>query len=199
MRGHLTVRKYVRRGLLAGIVVTVVTASFWYRHQQGGQDGDSPLPPAPFVESKAQMVTRDFRHVETKMNRTAWIVEASVAEIFLNKARLMRVKVTYFGDGEEATVITGRQALVDLESWDAELVGDVRAVSHDGTVLKTRKLEWNNRDQTLLAPWPVRIRGSFGRIEGRKLLANVEKKWVRIVGRVATEFIPPPGFAGPAG
>jgi LPS export ABC transporter protein LptC len=199
MRGHLTVRKYARRGLLAGIVVTVVTATFWYRHQQDGNKGDSPLPPAHFVESKAQMITRDFRHVETRMNRTAWIVEASVAEIFLNKARLMRVKITYFGDSEEATLITGRQALVDLESWDAELFGDVRAVGQDGTVMKTRKLQWNNRDQTLLAPWPVRIRGPYGQIEGRKLLANVDKKWVRIVGRVATEFSPPPGFAGPAG
>ena len=67
------------------------------------------------------------------------------------------------------------------------------------TVMKTRKLQWNNRDQTLLAPWPVRIRSPYGQIEGRKLLANVEKKWVRIVGRVATEFTPPPGFVGPAG
>jgi LPS export ABC transporter protein LptC len=199
MRGQLTVRKYIRRALLAGIVVTVMTATFWYRHQQARQEDGPPITPTPFVESKAQMVSRDFRHVETRMNRTAWIVEASVAEIFLNKARLMRVKVTYFGDGEKATIITGRQALVDLESWDAELVGDVRAVSHDGTVLKTRKLQWNNRDQTLLAPWPVRIRSPFGQIEGRKLLANIDKKWVRIVGRVATEFTPPPGFAGPSG
>jgi LPS export ABC transporter protein LptC len=199
MGGHLTVKKYARRALLAGLVVTVVTTTFWFRHQQGRKEEGPPIPPTPFVESKAQMITRDFRHVETRMNRTAWIVEASVAEIFQNKARLMRVKVTYFGDGEEATIITGRQALVDLESWDAELVGDVRAVGHDGTVMKTRKLEWNNRDQTLLAPWPVRIRSPYGQIEGRKLLANVDKKWVRIFGRVATEFTPPPGFAGPAG
>ena len=199
MEGPLTVRKHARRALLAGIVVTVLTAVFWYRFQQRATEGGPPVPPTPVVESGAQMVTRDFRHVETRMNRPAWIVEASLAEIFMNKARLMRVKVTYFGDGEERTIITGRQALVDLVTWDAELVGDIRAVGHDGTVMKTRKLQWNNRDQTLLAPWPVTIRSPRGRIEGRKLLANVEKKWVRIVGRVATEFTLPPGLAGPAG
>ena len=92
------------------------------------------------------------------MDRTVWILEAAVAEIFQKNARLMRVKITYFGNSDKPVVITGRHALVDMESWDAELFGDVRALGSDGTVLKTRKLEWSNSRQILRAPGPVRIR-----------------------------------------
>ena len=121
-----------------------------------------------------------------------------MAEVFENKARLQRVKVTWYGQGEEPVVVTGRRARVDLDSWNAVISGDVRAVSGDGAVLKTRQLEWDNRRKVLRAPWPVKIRSRHLDIQGRMMEAHAEEKWVRVTGRVKSVVRPPAGSFGPA-
>lgn len=198
MSMFLKVRKYGGRVLLSGMVIVAVSTVFWFRHVQRAKE-EGPAPPSsPLIESQAQMITRDFKHVETRMDRTIWVLEAAVAEIFHQKARLMRVKITFYGNSDEPVVITGRHALVDMENWDAELFGDVRAVGSDGSVLKTRKLEWSNGRQILRAPWPVQIRNKRGVMTGRQAVAKVDEKWFKILGRVSTTFHPPEGFLEPS-
>jgi LPS export ABC transporter protein LptC len=195
---YLFVRKYGGRLLLGFIAVTAVASVLWFRSLEG-EEGTGQLPPSPpVIHSQAQMITRDFRHVETRMNRTAWILEAAVAEIFEKKARLQRVKITYFGRGDKPVIVTGRRARVDLGSWNAELFGDVRVVGYDGSILKTRRLVWNNRSQRLEAPWPVKIRSRHLDVTGRRMVADVNKQWVRIIGRVNSVVRPPAGFIVPA-
>ena len=176
--------------------MTAVASVLWFRSL--GEEGPGELPPSvPLIDSQAQMITRDFRHVETRMNRTAWILEAAVAEIFEKKARLQRVKVTYFGNGDRPVIVTGRRARVDLGNWNAELFGDVRIVGYDGSILKTRQLVWNNRAQRLEAPWPVKIRSRHFDVTGRRMEADVGREQVRIIGRVTSVVRPPAGAFGP--
>jgi LPS export ABC transporter protein LptC len=195
---YLFVRKYGGRLLLGLIAVTAVASVLWFRSLEG-EVGTGQLPPsAPVIDSRAQMITRDFRHVETRMNRTAWILEAAVAEIFEKKARLQRVKITYFGRDDKPVIVTGRRARVDLGSWNAELFGDVRIVGYDGSILKTRRLVWDNRSQRLKAPWPVKIRSRHLDVTGRRMVADVGKQLVRIIGRVNSVVRPPAGSTMPA-
>ncbi len=198
MSMYVKVRKYGRKGLLGIIVLTMVGSIVWYRKVTGERDGAEVIPSADPVGSDAQMITRDFRHVETRLNRTLWILEAAVAEVFENQARLQRVKVTWYGQGEEPVIVTGRRARVDLDSWNAVILGDVRAVTRDGAVLKTRQLEWDNNRKTLRAPWPVKIRSRNFDIQGRMMEAHAEEKWVRVSGHVKSVVRPPAGFLEPA-
>ena len=198
MSTFLAVRKHGGRILLGGIVITAVASFFWYRHVQQIKGPGMEPPPAPLKESRAQMITRDFRHVETRLDKTIWILEAAVAEIFEERARLQRVKITYYGEEEEPVIITGRRGRVNLGNWDAVLFGNVRVVGRDGSVLKTRRLEWDNKAQLLTAPWPVRVRSRYGDLRGIRMKANLEEKWVRIEGRVHTVIRPPAGSVVPA-
>ena len=185
MSTYLKVRKYGGPFLLAVITVTAVSSFFWYR----GLDEGSGTPRGPektTVASQAQMVTRNFRHVETRLNRTVWIIEAAVAEMFEKRARLQRVKITYFDKKDRPIVVTGRKGRIDLDTLDALLLGDVRVLSHDGAVLKTRQLEWSNEKQTLVAPWPVRFRNGDFEVRGRRMVVMVEENRVRVLGGVKT-------------
>ena len=99
------------------------------------------------------MVTRDFRHVETRMDRTVWVLEAKRAEIREQKARLTAVKVTWFGEpGALPVVITSDAGRIDFEKRNAELSGRVRAERADGAVLETERLVFDDRRKLLLAP-----------------------------------------------
>lgn len=192
---YLFIRKYGGPVLLGTIVVTAAASLLWYRSLEKG--GGESAPPVPAMESLAQMLTRDFRHVETRMNKTVWILEAAVAEIFERKARLQRVKLTYFGDSEKPLVVTGRRARVNLENWDAELFGDVRAVGSDGSVLKTSRLVWNNRDEQLSAPFPVKFRSERIDVRGMSMLADLKRQKIVVKGRVKSVVRPPEGSLVP--
>jgi hypothetical protein len=99
------------RVLLAALVVSVVASVFWYRHV-ADQDQQAAPTVLPTNDSKAEMVTRDFRHVETRMDRTIWVLESDRAEIFEDQARLHAVKVTWYGEpGEIPMVITSAEGL----------------------------------------------------------------------------------------
>jgi len=198
MSTFLAVRKHGGRALLGCLVITATVSFLWYRHVQEKKGPGGEAPPAPMIESRAQMVTRDFRHVETRLEKTIWVLEAAVAEIFEEKARLQRVKITYYGEEKDPVVITGRRGRVDLGNWNAVLFGEVRVVGRDGSVLKTRRLEWDNDAQLLTAPWPVRVRSRYGELRGVRMTANLEENWVRIEGRVQTVIRPPAGSVVPA-
>jgi len=195
---YLLVRKYGGPALLGVIAVTAVATLLWFRSLEGEMAGGVPAPAPPVIDSLAQMLTRDFRHVETRLNKTVWILEAAVAEIFEKKARLMRVKLTYFGENEKPVVVTGRRARVDLEKWNAEFFGDIRVVGSDGSVLKTNRLVWNNRAQQLSAPWPVKYRSEHLDVRGRGMTADLKNRRITVKGRVKSTARPSAGSLLPA-
>ncbi len=198
MSTFLAVRKHGGRILLAALVVTASASFFWYRNVQQKKDPGAAPPSAPVAASSAQMVTRDFRHVETQLNETVWILEAALAEVFEETARLQRVKITYYGEEKDPVVVTGRRGRVDLGSWNAVLFGSVRVVGRDGSVLKTRRLEWDSKSEVLTAPWSVRVRSGRVDLRGIRLTADLKKNKATVEGRVNTVIRPPSGFLEPA-
>lgn len=195
---YLVVRKYGGPALLGVIGVTAVATLIWFRSLEGESGGGAPAPSPPAIDSLAQMLTRDFRHVETRLNRTVWILEAAVAEVFEKKARLQRVKLTYYGSNEKPVVVTGRRARVDLDQWNAELSGDIRVVGSDGSVLKTDRLVWDNRTERLSAPLPVKYRTERLDVSGRGMTANLKSRKITVKGRVKSTVRPPAGSLLPA-
>lgn len=176
------------RLLLAALVVTAAAGVLWYRRIAG-----EPAPQAPPSElpgnRRAEMVTRDFRHVETRMDRTIWVLESKVAEIYDDEARLDRVKITWYGEpGELPVVVTSRSGRVNFRTRNAVLSGKVLLVRSDGARLATARLVWNEAERTLRAPFPVRVRTDGFSFRGSSLVADLERQSVRLNGPVSGDI-----------
>lgn len=185
----LRIKAHAGRALLACLVVSVVAGAIWYRRQAVN---DQPQAPAglPANDSKAEMVTRDFRHVETRMDRTIWVLESARAEIFEDKASLHEVKVTWYGEpGEVTVVITSAEGTVDFRERTAELRGDVRVARADGAVLSTEKITWDERTKILRAPSAVVITTPSFTFRGAGLDANLATERITLRGRVQGEVL----------
>lgn len=175
------------RALLAALLLTAVGSVVWYRRLPPDVEPE-PAAPLSAISSKADMITRDFRHVETRMDRTIWILEAASAEVFDQRAKLTTVKITWFGEpGTIPVVVTSKRGQFDLRTRNARLVGSVRLERADGAVLETEQLAWNDARKQLRAPQPVTISTPSFTFRGSGLVANVEKQWVRLRGRVNGE------------
>lgn len=184
----LHIKARAGRVLLALLIASVVASVFWFRRLSDEEQQQAPIG-IPVSSSKAEMVTRDFRHVETRMDRTVWILESAQAEIFENRARLQKVKITWFGEpGEVSVVITSAEGLVDFKNRKAELRGDVRLERADGAVLTTEEIFWNDRKKLLRAPSPVQITTPDFTIRGQSLGADLATEHITIKGRVNGEI-----------
>lgn len=182
--------KHLRRALLALLLLTAAGSVVWYRHL-GGDAPEQPLP-LPDNDARAQMVTRNFRHVETKMDRTIWVLEARKAEIFEESARLHTVKITWYGEeeGQLPVIITSKAGRMNFKSRNAALLGSVRIARADGTMLKTEQLFWTDARKMLRAPGRVLIKSEGVAVRGDRMEADVRQKWVKLSGQVRGEIQP---------
>jgi LPS export ABC transporter protein LptC len=180
----LSIKAQAGRVLLACLVLSVVASVFWYRRMAVDDQQQAPAP-LPANDTKAEMVTRDFRHVETRMDRTIWILEAARAEIFENWVKLHTVKVTWYGEpGELPVVITSAQGDVDFRDRNAELRGNIRIERADGAVLRTEKLTWDEKARLLRAPSPVVITTPKFTFRGDSFEADLTTEQIRLRGQV---------------
>ena len=187
-RGWLLFKARAGRVLLAALVVSAVAGVLWYRRLAVESDQSAPVA-VPSNDAKADMVTRDFRHVETRMDRTIWILESAQAEIFGEKARLQTVKITWYGEpGMIPVVITSAEGLVNLQTRNAILNGKVRVERADGAVMTTEQLTWDDRRKRLRAPQPVVITTPNFTFQGQRLDANLDTQQVVLQGRVQGEI-----------
>jgi LPS export ABC transporter protein LptC len=184
----LRLRTAARRLLLGALVAAAAGGALWFRGLDRG--GSPDLPPAETPgPAGAEMVTRDFRHVETRMDRTVWILEAKRAEIREQRAQLTAVKITWYGEpGTVPVVITSDAGRINFAKRSAVLTGRVRAERADGAVLETERLAFDEVRKLLHAPRAVVITTPTFSFRGASLTANVAHQWVRLQGQVEGEI-----------
>jgi len=123
------------------------------------------------------------------MDRTVWVLESARAEIFEDKAILHTVKITWYGEpGEITVVITSTEGTVDFRDRKAELRGDVRLERADGAVLSTEEIFWDDKSKLMLAPLPVVITTPSFTVRGESLAANLKTERITLRGRVNGEI-----------
>ena len=184
----LRIKARAGRVLLSILVAAAVAGVFWYRRLANEVEQQAPTA-LPNGGSKAEMVTRDFRHVETRMDRIIWVLESEQAETFEQQAHLHTVKITWYGDpGVIPVVITSAEGQVDFQSRNAVLNGRVRVERADGAVMLTEQLVWDDTNRILRAPLPVVITTPNFRFTGARLDADLATQSVKLWGRVEGEI-----------
>ena len=184
----LRIKARAGRVLLACLVVSIVASVFWFRRMSDEEQQQAP-PGVPVNDTKAEMVTRDFRHVETRMDRTVWVLESDRAEMFADRANLHSVKITWYGEpGDVTVVITSAEGTVDFRDRKAELRGNVRLERADGAVLSTEEVYWDDEKKVFRAPRPVVITTPNFTVRGEGLVAKLKSERITLRGRVTGEI-----------
>jgi LPS export ABC transporter protein LptC len=190
MRTARWLRLKARAGrlLLAILIVAAGAGILWYRLLPVEIEPEVPAGP-PTGDSKADMVTREFRHVETRMDRTLWVLESAQAEIFEQQARLRSVKILWYGEsGMTPIVITSEEGFVDFKKRYATLSGKVRVERADGAVLRTESLVFDEGRKLLRAPQPLTIDTPDFTLRGERLDANLSTQHIKLRGPVLGEI-----------
>jgi LPS export ABC transporter protein LptC len=185
---RLRLKDRAGRFLLVILVLAAGAGVVWYRQLAVDVDPEVPAGP-PTDDTKADMVIREFRHAETRMDRTLWVLESAQAEVFEQQARLRSVKIHWYGEtGTVPLVITSEEGLVDFKKRYATLSGKVRVERSDGAVLLTERLIFDEGRKLLRAPLPLTISTPNFTLRGERLDADLETQHVTLRGPVMGEI-----------
>jgi LPS export ABC transporter protein LptC len=185
---RLRLKARAGRLLLVVLVVAAGAGVVWYRQLAIDVDSEVPTGP-PADDTKADMVIREFRHAETRMDRTLWVLESAQAEVLDQQARLRSVKIHWYGEiGTVPIVITSEEGLVDFKKRYATLSGKVRVERADGAVLLTERLIFDEGRKLLRAPLPLTITTPNFTLRGGRLDADLDTQHVTLRGPVMGEI-----------
>jgi LPS export ABC transporter protein LptC len=142
-----------------------------------------PAPAPPPAEAKADYRVSEIHINETLEGSLRWSLDADHAEVYDKRQETLmrRVAIRVFSKDAEWTV-TAAEGVLNNESRDVALKGDVVVTSRDGLRMTTDSLRWRNKERALETQDPVEITREGTTISGRGLDVRMEEQHA-VLGR----------------
>jgi LPS export ABC transporter protein LptC len=90
---------------------------------------------------------KGIRLQNLKVGDTRWALQADTASVYREKKRIVAevVEIDFYEADEHVSTLTADQGILLQATDDLEVRGNVRVVTQDGAVLKTRVLFWDHQ------------------------------------------------------
>jgi LPS export ABC transporter protein LptC len=158
----------MRRLVLAIILALVVlSAAVWWLYLSG-----TPWQAAltSTIASQERGIRMEkFALRDTQRQQTRWEILADVAQLDpgADTTMLEGVHLTLFSANHGTVEVRARQGVIQNESKNMQVCGDVRLVMGEAFSLMTECLQWFAAEQALAADTPVTVEMGTFHVEGR--------------------------------
>jgi LPS export ABC transporter protein LptC len=142
-----------------------------------------PAPPPPSVEAKADYRVSEIHINETLEGSLRWSLDADHAEVYDKRQEtvMQRVAIRVFSKDAEWTV-TAAEGVLNNDSRDVALKGNIVVTSRDGLRMTTERLRWRNKERALDTEDPVEITREGTTITARGLDVRMQEQYA-VLGR----------------
>lgn len=130
-----------------------------------------------------------FHMTSTRGGIAEWDFTGRLAKIYekVNLARIQDMRIQYWRGGKIASVLTARQGLVKTDVQDVRAEGNVCMVSEEGAILRTERLDWNQKRNKLFTLSPVTVVKGGNILNGVGLEADADLRHLKILAQVKIE------------
>lgn len=127
-----------------------------------------------------------FYLTEEKEGKKQWELNADKAEIINSEGitRLKNIDMNIFQKGGDGITVSADRGVIQNDSNDIELIGNIEVLNQDGYKLKTESLKWLSEQKKVLSDKDVEITGEDLNITGKKMTVDVENKIFEISGGI---------------
>ena len=141
--------------------------------------------PAAAVAPRADYRVSEIHINETLEGNLRWSLDADQAEVFDREQEtvMRRVSIRVLSKDAEWT-ITAAEGVLNNQSRDVALKGDVVVTSKDGLRMTTQSLRWRNKERNLQTEDPVQITREGTTISGQGLDVRMEEQHAVLGKRV---------------
>jgi len=168
----------MKKKIIWGIVIIVAIVVVWNNRMSSRSSSREGSPVAERsggqgeLEQKIMSFTIDGR---SSKGVKQWRLEGDSAEIIEDEIHLKDLKAVAYGEGTTVDLVSDR-GIYCKDKGEVELIGNVRVVTSEGTVLKTNSAKWSQVTKTIFSEEFVRIEREGMIAEGKGASANSEEK-----------------------
>jgi LPS export ABC transporter protein LptC len=182
--------KTTRHGL---VVSCLIGAAAWVAIQAAADAGS--MPAGRRRSSTPEMRITGFHLVETKDGATLWEIWGDMAEVFEKEgtARVSKVshQVTMALYSDQGKLMSrSDRAILNLQTKDVRLEGNITATSEAGSSLEAASLDWSARDRRLSTKGRVTLTKGGLVSRGVGMEAETDLERARILRRVRSQVMP---------
>jgi LPS export ABC transporter protein LptC len=130
---------------------------------------------------------------DTERYQTRWEILADVAQVDpqVNTTTLEGVHLTLLSAKHGTVQVTARRGVIQNESKNMQVCGDVRLVMGDEFALATECLQWIAVEQTLAADTPVTVEMGSLHVEGQSFRGWIADERFEVHEQVLARWIEP--------
>jgi LPS export ABC transporter protein LptC len=141
----------------------------------------------------ATSVIKNFRHIESQLDRIGWELSADKAELLENKAKLYGIIMRFYTSEKEVIALRGDEGTLDLSNKNIVVKGNVAADYNDTYHMTAAEMTWDSASRLLSSVGEIRIFGPEGEIKGNAFVARPGRKRFIIKDGVTVDFKGGPG------
>jgi LPS export ABC transporter protein LptC len=108
---------------------------------------------------RPDMLVENYTTTNYKESKIDWKLEAKKASYYYSEKKSIaeNIILNYYKDNKPSAVIKADSAVINTDSKDIDLAGNVDMISTEGNRLLTSKIRWNNSRNYLDTDEPVKI------------------------------------------
>ncbi len=170
--------------VMAGALVLVTSMFLMYR---SGSDEVKNIVAS--AKPDAEIAISGVRHVATKKGKTEWRLDADSAYLVDQRAQAVfdSPAITFFTADREEVYLTAREGVVETDSNNIQVHGDVVLKSVNYRV-ETQSLDYKHADRVFTSNVPVRINGAEFDLEADSASFDLKTNTMKFKGNVQGSF-----------
>jgi lipopolysaccharide export system protein LptC len=171
--------------LLATIFITLGGVIWIYIVFQ--QDSTVTESVSESVEPDATLSVGKIHHTATRKGKKEWSLEAASANYMGKTSQMVlkNLKVTFFMDDTSEVTLTADNGILNTDSNDIEVSGNVMVINKQYTLL-TERLNYANDKRVLYSTLPVTISGPAVHLVADTISFDLNTQKVTLEGSVET-------------
>jgi LPS export ABC transporter protein LptC len=152
--------------LAVGLVMLGTVAWWWADTSENG----TTIASLQWAKQPPQGIRMEkFSLRDTQHHQTRWEILADVAHVDpkADITRIEGVQLTLFSEKHGTIYVTAHQGVIDNQSRDMQVCGDVRLIVGQEFALSTECLQWHATEQALESTTPVAIDMGALQVQGQ--------------------------------
>jgi LPS export ABC transporter protein LptC len=156
-----------RLALLIALTMVVLGAAVWWS-RLAGTPWQAVMTSA-IMQQEHGIRMEKFSLRDTQRQQTRWEILADVAQVDPqgNATRLETVHLTLFSAKHGTVQVTARRGVIQNQSKNMQVCGEVRLIMGEEFSLTTECLQWFAAEQALVADTPVTVEMGNFHVEGQ--------------------------------
>ncbi|BCS94641.1 hypothetical protein DSLASN_02730 [Desulfoluna limicola] len=179
--GTTSSRKVIRRALIFVMVATALsTLVILVTHRSGDETG-----PAPETNNTATLSLDKMRHTSSRQGVDEWSVDAETVQLFNteNRAVFHQLTARYFEKSGDITVLTADKGIVDTQTRNMEVTGNV-VVKRGLITVTSEALTYTKKNHIITSRTPVVISDGISTLLGDALFLDLNAGRMKLDGNV---------------